>query len=145
MSPIETGSQLLLLIPEPVKAPATVRHAVNIVHSESQSKYSLRWLVAGLKTADVQTCMTTQTLAQMEMFWWCWYKKIMLRSPANDRILDSISKLIIQVTDALYWLQSMDANLEKNSPTSKHCFTFKELEKLLFIFLCSLVECLISS
>ena len=35
--PIKTGSQLLMLMPEPTTAPATVRHAVNIVHPESQS------------------------------------------------------------------------------------------------------------
>ena len=32
MSPIKTGSHLLLLIPERDTAPATVRHSVNIVH-----------------------------------------------------------------------------------------------------------------
>ena len=37
MSPIKTGSHLLLLIPEPVKAPATLRRAVNIVHKISQN------------------------------------------------------------------------------------------------------------
>ena len=32
----KTGSHLLPLIPEPVTAPATVRHAVNIVHKITQ-------------------------------------------------------------------------------------------------------------
>ena len=36
MLPIKTGSHLLPLIPEPVTAPATVRHAVNIVHQITQ-------------------------------------------------------------------------------------------------------------
>ena len=110
MSPIKTGSHLPLLIPEPVTAPVTVRHAVNIVPKITQkvhpgqisvivvinqymplgnsssgcsqlnlrasygcwypftlSKYSLRQLVTNLKTAGGQTCMTTQTLSQMDM------------------------------------------------------------------------------
>ena len=37
MPPIKTGSHLLPLIPEPVKAPATLRRAVNIVHKISQN------------------------------------------------------------------------------------------------------------
>ena len=36
MSPIKNGSHLLPLIPEPVTAPATVRHAANIVHKITQ-------------------------------------------------------------------------------------------------------------
>ena len=36
--------------------------------------------------------------------------------------------------------KAWNTNLEKNSPTSKYCFTVKELEKLLFAFLCSLSE-----
>lgn len=36
MSPIKTGSYLLPLIQEAVTAPATVRHAVDIVHKITQ-------------------------------------------------------------------------------------------------------------
>ena len=37
ISPIKTGSHQLPLIPEPVTAPAAVRHAVNIVHKITQN------------------------------------------------------------------------------------------------------------
>ena len=41
MSPIKTGRHLLSLVPEPVTAPATVRHAVNIVHKINPGQISV--------------------------------------------------------------------------------------------------------
>ena len=54
MSPLKTGSHLLLLIPEPDTAPAIVRHSVNIVHkinpdqifiiTGDQPVYAINWI-----------------------------------------------------------------------------------------------------